>query len=338
MSVSFADLDALRARLDAQGETGLPPEGESAQYLAAVRDAQAANPLLQSYAEAQITSIAAKRPFVNEQAWMAAAERAQVVWALAHGMYDLSEMTWDKKFTDDEIRCVLIFRLQAAAVYLWKDEIHKLTDSMPVPRHVVSRNLLPHPMMFFSFQRASPLKAPGFENRQTNWVLLSDEGEAVSVYSDIMPLQEGPIRASDGGVEISGGHIKYGDIFPDSFGEEHQGAVRQNLAWLAFVNSPYVNSKHVPVERHMRRRVQRNGFTGTLPEVSVITLRRELVSKRAKPVESDGPTRTNRWWVSGHIRAQWYPSLKAHKLIWVAPYLKGPEGKPIKERVYQVVR
>ena len=44
----------------------------------------------------------------------------------------------------------------------------------------------------------------------------------------------------------------------------------------------------------------------------------------------------NRWWVSGHLRAQWYPSRQAHSLKWIAPHVEGPAGKPFEQRTYSV--
>jgi hypothetical protein len=42
--------------------------------------------------------------------------------------------------------------------------------------------------------------------------------------------------------------------------------------------------------------------------------------------------------VNGHVRAQWYPSEQAHRLIWIAPYLKGPEDAPMLTHAYKVAR
>ena len=46
----------------------------------------------------------------------------------------------------------------------------------------------------------------------------------------------------------------------------------------------------------------------------------------------------HRWMVRGHHRAQWYPSTQTHKVIWIAPHMKGPEDKPILQKVYAVTR
>jgi hypothetical protein len=72
--------------------------------------------------------------------------------------------------------------------------------------------------------------------------------------------------------------------------------------------------------------------------ITVITLRRPKVTR-------DGVTRevewSHRWLVEGHWRNQWYPSLEAHRQIWISPYIKGPEDKELelrKIRVFEFVR
>jgi hypothetical protein len=37
---------------------------------------------------------------------------------------------------------------------------------------------------------------------------------------------------------------------------------------------------------------------------------------------------SKQWWVSGHWRNQWYPSLQAHRQKWISGYVKGPDDKP----------
>lgn len=46
----------------------------------------------------------------------------------------------------------------------------------------------------------------------------------------------------------------------------------------------------------------------------------------------------HRWMVSGHLRAQWYPSEQAHHVIWIAPHLKGPDDAPLLTHAYKVAR
>ena len=72
----------------------------------------------------------------------------------------------------------------------------------------------------------------------------------------------------------------------------------------------------------------------------VIALRRNqrLDRHEGEPSEVDWQWR---WVVSGHWRMQWHPSTRQHIPTWIMPYIKGPDGKPLKpagERVFQVVR
>lgn len=49
----------------------------------------------------------------------------------------------------------------------------------------------------------------------------------------------------------------------------------------------------------------------------------------------------HRWLVSGHWRNQWFPSLNRHRQIWISPFIKGPEDKPLvvrKARAFELVR
>lgn len=44
---------------------------------------------------------------------------------------------------------------------------------------------------------------------------------------------------------------------------------------------------------------------------------------------SEGRDYSHRWIVNGHWRNQWLPSRKTHRAQWIAPYVKGPEDKPL---------
>ena len=76
------------------------------------------------------------------------------------------------------------------------------------------------------------------------------------------------------------------------------------------------------------------------PQVLIVQLRRreyidEENSNKSNPVEW-----SCRWFVRGHWRNQYYKSENVHKPIWIDPYIKGPEDKPLKEPVktFAVIR
>lgn len=106
--------------------------------------------------------------------------------------------------------------------------------------------------------------------------------------------------------------------------------------WL-FTQQTVLTTNRETVDRHARKRLARLDC----PEdtVRVVRLRR--------PARSDGqgPNETSEWscqWiVRGHWRQQFYPSKHANQPIWITPYVKGPEDKPLKAprtTVFAVVR
>jgi hypothetical protein len=90
--------------------------------------------------------------------------------------------------------------------------------------------------------------------------------------------------------------------------------------------------------RATRRRAEKAGDS-VLPTVTVIELRRPISQQESEG--SGGPVEwSHRWMVGGHWRNQYYPSTGGHLPMWIAPYVKGPEDKPlvVKDRVYAWVR
>lgn len=99
------------------------------------------------------------------------------------------------------------------------------------------------------------------------------------------------------------------------------------------------------IERHARKRLQREQRLKEPPSVQVIALRRSARSTDmpATPREGDAAAREyhHQWVVGGHWRLQKVgPGRRDVKLIWIMPYTKGPEGAPLlqRNRVFAVVR
>lgn len=88
-------------------------------------------------------------------------------------------------------------------------------------------------------------------------------------------------------------------------------------------------------DRSSRREAKRLRFPDEA-EVVVVRLRREA-GERSEP-SGEAANYSHRFIVSGHWRNQWYPSISAHRQIWISPYVKGPEGLPLivrPRRVFQ---
>lgn len=230
-----------------------------------------------------------------------------------------------------------------AQPYLWREDIRSMASKMPIPRHTITPDLLPLPIMFWSYEAALPVRLIAGATTdttlinadiETNYFLVEAVQDGIVWWHDLnTPLATGPGWLARGG-------LRYGETYPDDVPEAFRLAASQILAQIAFLNSPYVDKASERIPRSIRRELTRiPGPPFPDDSISVIKLRRQLSDAINKSDESgSGREYKHQWWVSGHIRAQWYPSIKAHKLIWVAPYVKGPADKPLKDSVRLVVR
>lgn len=215
-----------------------------------------------------------------------------------------------------------------AQVYLWSDDIESLADATPMPPHVVSRDALQFPVMFWSRETAHT--GPDWE---TNWLLVMHSVSGIRIAADVM--------RGGGDASIMVGDIPYGARYPDDFKDEEIGP-GPVLARLSFLASPYIAADTERLPRQWRREAERAGVPASSadPLIRIVKLRREAQESidRQRQDASTPMERRSHWWVSGHHRAQWYPSKQAHEVIWIAPHLKGDLSKPLAQKVYGVVR
>lgn len=222
--------------------------------------------------------------------------------------------------------------LLMAQPYLWTDEIEDLAGATPLPRHVISAETLPYPFMFWSRETAH-----GTDDHETNWLLVLRAETCIRVIIDTTEL-------STRRMHILIGDIAHGAVYPDDVPTDSTSSVAPVLARIAFLNSPYVDTARARIPRALRRLGVREGVLPPSPStdgtINVVTLRREARAAVAAhdQAEAEGRAYRHQWWVSGHIRSQWYPSEQAHHLKWIAPYLKGPPDAPVLPKVYAVSR
>ena len=117
----------------------------------------------------------------------------------------------------------------------------------------------------------------------------------------------------------------------DDYEDAHKASVtedRGRLAalWLLASQERLARRSEEPVERHAAKRHVRAGLE--IPTLKVLRLRH---ARTTKPDEEPSESRawTHRWVVSGHWRNQWLPSEDRHRPTWIAPYVKGPDDKPL---------
>jgi hypothetical protein len=122
-----------------------------------------------------------------------------------------------------------------------------------------------------------------------------------------------------------------------SFRDEQIALLRWLMSASMFVEQKLAVPEPCDIPRGVRRSAERNGIH--LPKVSVVRLRR-VGSQR--DIDSIAQQEWScRWLVTGHWRNQWYQKAGRHVRRWIAPYVKGPEDKPMKPptpRVFAVKR
>jgi len=330
---------ALHHRIQTMAEEGNPIE-DGATVLAETIKTCTSHPLARrflAYCAAEEERNSEMGYFITE-AWMAQAERLFAMTTLAtpeflslHPMYKGLVNQSPLAFDDTDIRAAIISQMKVAQVYLFTSDIMSKLSSMPVPRHTISPELMPHPIMYWTSERplsvsTDPDDVKAETASDVDWILVSENIEGLTL---TMPV----------GDVITTTALEFGKIWPDEYDHPEQWSMV--LAVFAFLNSPFVDSSPVRLPRSSRREIEReakhNPKISPDPLTHVVTLRTlsegEGGSNRDGSVEHD-----HQWWVQGHIRAQWYPSKKSHKLIWIAPHLKGPSDKPIKTKTYVVKR
>ena len=120
---------------------------------------------------------------------------------------------------------------------------------------------------------------------------------------------------------------------------EHELEQRRFFAaFCYFVKQRILTESRERADRPARRRAEREGRN---PEESI-----RVVQLRASEVHSYGDERDRsfeysvRWIVRGHWRNQYHPSTGRHEPKWIMPYVKGPDGAPVKNpvRLFSVSR
>jgi hypothetical protein len=103
---------------------------------------------------------------------------------------------------------------------------------------------------------------------------------------------------------------------------------RRRLAavWTLSQQEGLASKRDVIPPRADRRRAERADVEPS--SLRVVTLRR--LTEHGGAVDPMGDrSYSHRWMVSGHWRNQYLPSRDTHRLQWIAPYVKGPEDKPL---------
>ncbi len=217
-------------------------------------------------------------------------------------------------------------RIMGANPIFWDFGMVNAAQQVELPRHTVAPDACPMDEMWWAF--------PGTMDMVDGSGVMRVQAALVSNYTDrinVIGIYE--TDEKEGLFVNTLATIRHRDVFPRA----DDPAANGFLAMLAFMQSPLLTEV---TPRHMTR-AERRRFPEENAQalVNYVTLRRrQYESREHGSGESASREYSIRWIVSGHMRAQWYPSLEAHRLIWIAPYVKGPDSAPLKQTIYKVVR
>lgn len=242
----------------------------------------------------------------------------------------------DRRGTEPPTRAALLrvaTLLYRADPYLWLSDVRQAAGTQDVPAHTFAPESVPR-SMWWTWDVDLVI------DDQRSWVgiLWVSHGHTVETIA---------LARDDGGGERSGTYINgvhhypRGYRYPDDHPDRDQGEhVKAELALLSFLNSPYIPKVESRIDRRLRKSLERAGASRPSVDQTVhfIDLRSPDPEPNMPKVDGAGMDYRHRWLVRGHHRAQWYPSLNAHKVIWISPYVKGPEGAPMLVPAYRVAR
>lgn len=129
-------------------------------------------------------------------------------------------------------------------------------------------------------------------------------------------------------------------------GEPIKSRTAHIYARARFLTLPFVEVVPDMGARAERRRPERNGQARA--PIRIVTLRRRDSGGGEHAVAGDESVSheaarvwRHQWIVRGHWRRQWYASRSTHEAIWIDPFIKGPDDKPLmapQRTIQQAVR
>lgn len=226
--------------------------------------------------------------------------------------------------------------LKRATPYFWTADIEGAVQaaSIVLPSDTVIRLEVyaPRSPEWWWFER--PLKLRGVADPVHAMLWASIEvpeaeggyGHMVAAYGFVNDLLQPIVTLFINNLQNVGGS----DNSPTPLGEEHVHETEGTLArWffsaLLWMDQKIVVAHETPPHRSLRRRLQR--ANEPVRQIRVITLRR--ASRETTDGTGGSVDWTCRWIVGGHWRQQPYPSTGERRPLWIMPYVKGPEDKPL---------
>lgn len=122
----------------------------------------------------------------------------------------------------------------------------------------------------------------------------------------------------------------------DEWASASQNALQLFACGCLWLQQKIVTASQAPLTRAAQRRLERQNID---PKCLVVELRSKQYTRTTPGEEKKQVDWAWQWAVRGHWREQ--PTKEGYKLIWIHPFIKGPEDKPLKPdagRVFAVTR
>lgn len=156
--------------------------------------------------------------------------------------------------------------------------------------------------------------------------------EVPSVSVPAIPIFTATVKPGDENIHV------YLPSVVAGMAEDRALHVASQLLRMILAGAAWMSQKIVVTDEHPLPRSFRRHSNLTVNTVRVIRLRRS----EHKPTNGESEVEwSHRWLVNGHWRNQPYgPGKMERKLIWISPYVKGPDDKPFvpKTDIYRVDR
>ncbi len=237
-------------------------------------------------------------------------------------------------------RYIIANSIQHAQPILWDDEIRINAALMKLPK-IDFRTTLTEPLLqFWSYPFDIPIgpdiALDDMRDRHLIYNLVMINEEHVSI---AFCFGENEITRQWLGVVVFNRESTFPDDYLESFGAERINATKYILSMLLFITSPYITTETRAVPRGIVRSFGKRA--DDYPKVTFAMLRKIAPPAPENGIPLDEAQKRqwrHQWMVSGHIRNQWYPSIKAHRTIYIPPYAKGPKDLPLLTHAYRVAR
>lgn len=174
------------------------------------------------------------------------------------------------------------------------------------------------------------------------WTVLADPGERRTLFattyvnkgrgpeatSTVMVKELYPLNHKDEAPDDRTKKVAFRELGAETLGNPESASPIKAfiISAMLWIEQKIVVESSERASRPLRRRIEKEHL-GVSDEIKVIRLRR---ADHASDAEHGAVEWSCQWVVRGHWRQQFYPSTGERRPLFILPYVKGPDDKPLK--------